>query len=96
MLKKLLERGIHAEIIDEHNKITITDSSVNLREPKGSIISLIPISECHGVTTQNLEYPLYGETLYVGEGRGVSNCTLGGETRVSLKDGLLLVVVARD
>ncbi|MCL2617222.1 MAG: thiamine diphosphokinase [Defluviitaleaceae bacterium] len=96
LLKNFLARGEHSMIIDEHNKIMLTDSQLRLYEPPGSIVSLVPLSDCLGVTTEGLEYPLHNATLYIGKGLGVSNVMLEGNASVSVQDGLLLVIIARD
>lgn len=96
MLKDCLDRGEHAEIINENNKIMITNSKLPLHEDKGSIVSLIPLTDCYGVTTDNLEYPLWEATLHVGKGLGVSNITMGANAHISIQKGIMLVVVARD
>jgi thiamine pyrophosphokinase len=60
----------------------------------GDTVSLIPLGgNALGVTTQNLEYPLRGETLVFGETRGVSNVLLGDQASLQLESGLLLCVV---
>ena len=45
-----------------------------------------------GVTTEDLAWPLVGETLEVGTTRGVSNRFVSSEAAVSLDDGCLLVI----
>lgn len=65
-----------------------------LRGRKGDLLSLLPIGEdAHGVKTENLAYPLTGETLQFGRGRGVSNELVEDTARVWLDDGKLLVVL---
>jgi thiamine pyrophosphokinase len=95
LLKSFVERGENAVIINEHNKIRLTNSRLRINEPEGTIVSLLPLTDCVGVTTQNLEYPLHNATLLVGKGLGVSNVAKK-EAAVSVKEGLLLVIVARD
>jgi thiamine pyrophosphokinase len=59
----------------------------------GDLLSLFPlIGEAVGVRTTDLYYPLYGETLYFGKPRGVSNVLIGEHAGVSLERGLLLVI----
>ena len=96
LLKGFLERGETAVIIDEHNKIMLTDTQLQLHETPGSIVSLVPLADCTGVCTENLEYPLQDANLYVGKGIGVSNVMQKAGATVSLQKGLLLVIVARD
>jgi thiamine pyrophosphokinase len=96
LLKTILARGEKAMLIDEHNKIMITDSHLQLHEPKGSIVSLVPISDCKGVTVKNLEYPLCDADMYVGKGFGVSNIMTEDNATITVKMGYLLVIVAKD
>lgn len=96
LLKSILERGEKSILIDEHNKVMITNSKLYLNEPPGSIISLVPLSDCRGVTTENLEYPLCDAKMFVGKGQGVSNIMIENNATVSVQEGVLLVVVAKD
>lgn len=96
MLTNFLDRNEYAEIIDEHNKIMITNSTLHLNADKDSIVSLIPLSTCFGVTTKNLEYPLHKDTLYVGKGLGVSNVMLENNSCISVESGTLLVTISKD
>lgn len=60
---------------------------------KGDLLSLFPLlASAEGVRTENLYYPLRGETLRFGRPRGISNVLLDKEARVSLDSGLLLIV----
>jgi thiamine pyrophosphokinase len=60
----------------------------------GDTVSLLPIGgTTHGVRTENLEYPLNGEDLLEGRGRGVSNVILQSGARLWLDEGKLLIVV---
>ncbi|MCL2236477.1 MAG: thiamine diphosphokinase [Defluviitaleaceae bacterium] len=96
LLQHFLERGENAVIINENNKIMITNSALELSEPVGSIISLVPLTTCEGVTTKNLKYPLEGADMLAGKGLGVSNIMLSDNATVSLQKGLMLVIVAKD
>jgi thiamine pyrophosphokinase len=59
----------------------------------GDLLSLLPLTgEAVGVRTTDLYYPLYGEMLYFGKPRGVSNVLTGEHAGVSLERGLLLVI----
>jgi thiamine pyrophosphokinase len=96
LLRNFLERGESAAIVDEHNKIMITDSQLRLYEPVGTIVSLVPLTDCIGVATQGLEYSLRGEDMPLGKGRGVSNVATEDSALVSVLHGPLLVITARD
>lgn len=59
----------------------------------GDTVSLIPLSgSVEGVRTENLFYPLRGETLTFGPARGVSNVMSADRAHVWLREGTLLVV----
>jgi thiamine pyrophosphokinase len=60
---------------------------------QGDLLSLFPLTaSAEGVRTENLYYPLRGETLRFGRPRGISNVLLGERARVALDEGLLLVI----
>jgi thiamine pyrophosphokinase len=59
----------------------------------GDLLSLLPLTgEAVGVRTTNLYYPLYGETLFFGKPRGVSNVLINKDAEVEVERGLLLVI----
>lgn len=96
MIKECLLRREHAEIIDEHNKIMITNSKLHLHEQIGAIVSLVPLTDCLGVTADNFEYPLCNAALQMGKGVGVSNVMTKDSACVSVREGIMLVIVAED
>ena len=96
LLKYFLERGETAVIVNENNKVMITDSQLRLSGLPGSIVSLVPLTDCYGVTTNNLAYPLSDAAMFVGKGLGVSNIMLDDNATVFVKDGVLLVIIAKD
>jgi thiamine pyrophosphokinase len=60
----------------------------------GDMVSLLPVgSIARGVRTEGLEYPLNGEDLLEGRGRGVSNVILQSGARIWLDAGKLLIVL---
>jgi thiamine pyrophosphokinase len=60
---------------------------------RGDLVSLLPFgADAEGVETRDLRYALRGETLHLGEARGVSNVISGGGAEVSLTRGRLLVI----
>ncbi len=59
----------------------------------GVTVSLVPLTDVHGVTTVGLAWPLTDEPLPLGTSRGVSNLTVGGPCTVAASRGVLAVVV---
>ncbi len=65
---------------------------VAVRGRSGDIVSLISWQgPVEGVSTQGLQWPLYGETLYPHKTRGISNVMLKDAASVSIQSGMLLV-----
>src|SRR5688572_505027 len=61
----------------------------------GDTVSLLPVgNEVTGVSLRGMLYPLSGETLLHGRGRGVSNEVASVDAAVRFAQGLLLVVVS--
>jgi thiamine pyrophosphokinase len=59
----------------------------------GETISLFALhGPAYGVVTDGLVYPLRGETLAPGSSRGISNLFAGPEARISVEQGVVLVV----
>jgi len=66
---------------------------LELEGAAGDLLSLLPVGgDARGATTRGLVYPLYDETLYMGQARGVSNVFEAGTAHVWLRSGLLLVI----
>ena len=62
----------------------------------GDLVSLIPWQgKAEGIETQNLKWPLSGETLYPEKTRGISNEMSAAVASVKIKSGLLLIVHRR-
>lgn len=83
-------------LIDGDQEIHLLRTGEQIRLPgkAGDIVSLIPLaSTAAGILTQNLEYPLVAEDLFIGSTRGVSNVMTAAPAIVSLKEGLLLCIV---
>lgn len=97
LLKKCLDIGIKACIIDEHNQIYMFNSTFTLQKQDGYKLSLIPISEkVTGVTTNGLKYKLDNATMLLGTSWGISNEFIEDNITVTIDEGIMLVCVSRD
>jgi thiamine pyrophosphokinase len=65
---------------------------IDLRAPRGTIVSLIPFSACSGITLRGLAYPLTNAGLR-GGAVAVSNVVVRSSFTVSVKKGRMLVVL---
>lgn len=94
-----LYAGIDACIIDSNNKIYLrnNDFSIKKDEQYGRYVSLLPFADkVSGITLTGFKYPLNDATLAIGSSLGVSNEIMASCARVSIKEGILLVVESRD
>ena len=102
LLKKMLDKGVEGWIINEYNKITLINDSIKIKKDQGIKVSLLPLSDIvYGVNTSGLYYPLHNAKMEIGPTRGISNefdCVKHDNdyAEVSIKVGLLLVVLAKD
>jgi thiamine pyrophosphokinase len=71
----------------------VKGGQVQVQGRSGDTVSLIPWhGPVEGVTTEGLQWPLYGETLFPSKARGISNVMLGESAAVKIDKGLLLIV----
>lgn len=96
LLAQLLHETESGQIVDEHNQIYFVNSTLTLTPPLGSFLSLVPITDCHGVTSSGLSYPLSNSSLTFGKSLGISNVVTDTPVTIQLDSGKLLVIVAKD
>jgi thiamine pyrophosphokinase len=73
--------------------VTVIRGTVILIGEPGSLVTLVPVGgPARGVTLEGMRYPLSGEDLAAGTGRGVSNELLGRQATVRVATGVLLAV----
>lgn len=96
LLLVIARRGGTGEIINEHNRaFLITDKAVV--KGKGTQVSLLPYcGDVKGVTLKGFKYPLTNFTLEMGSTRGISNVLEEETGEISIREGTLLAVLARD
>ncbi len=84
-------------ILDDHSKIFLLPNKFEKWYPKNTPISLIPIGDVEGITTQNLFYPLHNEQLSIGYRTGSSNhVTQDGIVKIEHTEGDLLLMECFD
>jgi len=84
-------------IHDDHSKIFLLPRYFQKWYPAGTIISLIPIGQVNGISTENLVYPLHDETLTIGYRSGSSNAvTADGIVTINHTEGDLLLMECID
>lgn len=95
---RYVEAGLDVYFVDAGFEAALVKgpASVQINAPGGLIVSLLPVSgKAEGITVAGTKYPLKGESLGLGESRGISNETTASEASVSIDEGLLLVMAIR-
>ena len=97
LLKYMLEKGVKGTVLNEKNKVFLTDKSIKIPPEHGRRLSLVPLTEnvC-GVTLKGLKYPLCGFTLTMGDSIGISNEFTDTDAEIIFEKGLLLVITSED
>ncbi len=91
------EHGGVCTIYDEDNTIyAFKNSTLRLKKRPGFCVSVFSHGDCaRGVTLQGLKYPLNDATVTNTFAIGTSNEFIADEASVTVRDGLLLVVLSR-
>ncbi|HEX4744970.1 MAG TPA: thiamine diphosphokinase [Candidatus Limnocylindria bacterium] len=58
----------------------------------GDVVTLLPVGDASGVTTDGLRYALRGEALRAGAARGLSNVVERAGASVTVTEGTLIVI----
>jgi len=97
LLKKLAGLNIPARIIDKNNTIYVVIDHIEIKGWPGQFLSILPITEkVAGITLKGLEYPLVNATIEMGSGIGISNVFKETKASVSVREGILIVIQAKD
>lgn len=97
LLKKALDHKLACSIITEHNQVMVMDSHISLRGQVGDGVSLLPLTQnVKGINTWGLAYPIKDGQFQIGQPYGVSNYMSEPEAKITISQGLLLVIKYRD
>ena len=91
-------RGVPARIVDQRQTMAILagDTEAHIEGRVGDTLSLIALGgDAHGVTVEGCEYPLNQARLPFGKTLGISNVLIEPTARVSVKEGIVLVIHIR-
>ena len=94
-----LEEDVSIQLVDRHNRIRMTSSSLEIRreEQFGSYVSVLPVKgDAKGVTLEGMKYPLGNADVACFSSLGVSNEIVEEKARISVEQGVLLVIESRD
>ncbi len=78
-------------MVDESGELWYVGTDLRQEVPIGTMVSLIPLTRCDGVTTEGLQFSLDHETLELGVREGTSNVAVSTTIRVTVESGSLLL-----
>lgn len=97
MMKKYLSRNVDVRIIDLHNKMRAIRGDNTFSGLKGKTVSFIPADTVvSGVTLSGFKYPLSDRDVEIGVTLTVSNVAVSDEVHVNIKNGTLIMIIAKD
>jgi len=89
-------QSMDTRLDDGVEEILLCRDQVRVKGRRGDLVSLIPWEgEVKGVFTENLKWPLNGESLFPNRTRGISNEMLGEGASIRIDSGSLLIVHRR-
>lgn len=95
LLKYAHKKGVLAEIADTDNYITLVSGELLIKKKDSFCISLLPLTDCSGVSVTGAFYPLDNAQMSVGNPYGISNEFVDDFAKVSVKSGDLLVILSK-
>lgn len=95
LLKYAQSKGAKAEIVDKDTYICLADNNCSIVRIEGFCLSLIPLTDCKGVSISGVFYPLENAELLVGNPYGISNEFTENKAEIKIDEGDLLVMLCR-
>lgn len=97
LMLKGLKKEVYVEIVDDNNKMFLTDKNILLKGSKGDIVSFHAYSEIvKSLTISGAKYELFNYDLSLGDGLTTSNEFVGKDIKVTFNSGILMVLYTRD
>lgn len=98
VLEYLAERGCSGWLLDARHRVTVVrNGSLVLKKPESGYLSVFSLSgRSEGVSLRGTEYPLENAVLERSFPLGVSNHIVSEQAEISVKSGVLLVILAAD
>ena len=94
-----VEEGVSIRLVDKYNHIRMTDACIEIKKSNqfGDYVSVLPVKgDAKGVTLEGMRYSLQDADIACFSSLGVSNEIVEDTARISVKQGILLVIESRD
>ena len=99
LLGNAMEKGVECRMVDANNRIRMVCQGIKIRreEQFGKYVSLFPFTpQVRGLTLTGFQYPLEEYPLECYHSLGVSNEITAEEAEISFREGVLVIVEAKD
>lgn len=94
-----LQKGVFAQIIDEHNRIYLGKDSLKLsREGMyGQYVSIIPFNKSlEKVVLKGFKYELQNAIMLFDASMGISNEIISNEASITCENGIFIIIESKD
>ena len=94
-----LEENISIQLVDKNNRIRMIDNCIEIKKTKqfGNFVSVLPVKgDAKGVSLEGMKYPLKDADIACFSSLGISNEIKSETAKISVKQGILLVIESRD
>lgn len=95
LLKYARSLGAITEIADVDTHITLVTDKAEISKKDGFCLSLLPLTDCTGVSVSGVYYPLENAEMPVGVPYGISNEFTENKAHISVDAGELLVILSK-
>ncbi len=95
LLKYAKAKGVEVEIVDTDTYITLVTDKLCVQKKSGYCLSLLPLTDCAGVTVLGVFYPLENASMPVGNPYGISNEFVDDTAYIEVKSGDLLLILCK-
>lgn len=97
LLLQGLKGGVRVHLMDDHNRLFLTDGPCTVEPMEGWQLSFFPLGgEVANFSVKGVEYPLTAHQLTFGPTLTISNEFTDQAARISFSSGYVLVVMSRD
>lgn len=98
VLNEALQNNVPTEIINENNRIMLTNKKAKLiKNTNYKYVSIIPLTtQIKGVTLKGFKYNVENAIINLGESIGVSNEQIEQEALIEIKEGIAILIYSKD
>ena len=95
LLKYAHQKGVFAEIVDIDTYMLLVCDKLEICAKAGYCLSLLPLTDCTGVSVSGVYYPLDNADMPIGNPYGISNEFVDDKAYIEVKSGELLLMLCK-